>query len=499
MNSRARTFLLSGALVGGGAVGGGLVVAACSDDASSAPSTSTPADGDSGVAPAALTYRGQGCGYDVTPPERNGFVDLALDDAASAGSEPVRVRIGLGGETKHGAPGYADPSRTAVMTWETPESVHAARVRFGTSPDALDETRSGFSWITPPPTIGFGSNEPETSMHEVHLCGLEPGTTYYYQVGGGSPEIWGSTQSFTTVPASGKITVGILGDARDDVGVWQRVQLRMRDLAVNMQVTTGDLVFTGTMQSLYDKWLGAIWRDPTDASRFVTLGQQMMVMVAGNHENEAARFYGAFALPGNGPYAETYASFDVGNAHFVVLDDQSLAVDPEGDQARAELDWLSADLAQADANRAQVPFVVVVHHRGVFTTSAHAEDSDVLEARKLLVPVYDAHHVDLVVNGHDHAYERSKVLRAGPDPAGPPAIVGPGQGTVYLVNAGAGAPAYGVGDAPYIEKSATFGKGTAYDGLYGVATLEGRTLKLESYGLTASGADTLLDTLELTK
>jgi predicted phosphodiesterase len=264
-------------------------------------------------------------------------------------------------------------------------------------------------------------------------------------------------------------------------------------------VTTGDLVFTGTQQSLYDKWLGAIWKDPADPSRFVTLGQQMMVMIAGNHENDAARFYGAFSIPGTGPYAETFASFDVGNTHFVVLDDQPLALIADGDHAKSMLAWLEGDLARADGNRAKVPFVLVVHHRGLYTTSNHATDSDVLDLRATLAPLYDAHHVDVVVNGHDHAYERSKTLRAGSDARGAPSMVGAGQGTVYVVNAGAGADPYSVSAADFIEKSATFGGTTGFDGVYGVLTLDARTLTLTTYGLSASGNDPVIDTLALAK
>jgi len=461
---------------------------------SDAPPPEAPLD----AAAARFVYRGEGCLYDVAPPERHGFVELSLDDQATPGSEPLRVRLGLGGDTKSGAPGYADPSRSAVLTWETRETTRASRLRIGPSASDLSPLR-GYGWTTPPPEVGFGSNEPATSMHEVHVCGLEPGRTYYYQVGGGAPEVWSAVQSFTTVPVSGVITVGVLGDARDKVDVWQAVQRRMRDRAVSMQVTTGDLVFTGTQQSLYDKWLDGIWKDPADPNRFVTLGQQMMVMVAGNHENDAARFFGAFALPGNGEYAETYASFDVGNTHFVVLDDQPLALIGEGEHAQQMLAWVKEDLARADGNRAQVPFVTVVHHRGLYTTSSHADDYDVLDLRKMLAPVYDANHVDLVVNGHDHAFERSKTLRAGADPRGAPAVVAAGQGTVYVVNAGAGADPYGVSASPFIEKSATFGAGTPYDGIYGVLTLDGRKLTITTYGLSAAGNDPVIDSFDIVR
>jgi predicted phosphodiesterase len=475
-------FALLGLVVG--AVGLVVVPAACSSSASSA---SSPA-ADAGP----FVYRGAGCAYDVTIPDRLGFVDLALDDPASAGSAPVRPRIGLGGDVTSGAPGYADPSRSAAFTWQTADKVKAAKVRLGDSPDALTDVHAGYSWTTPPPD-GFGGNEPETYMHEVHVCGLTAGKTYYYQVGGGTPEVWSATQSFTTVPSDGKVTVGVLGDARDKVEVWQLVQRRMRDAAVNLQLTTGDLVFVGSQESLYDSWLGAIWQDPGDSSRFITLGQQMMLMVAGNHEAEAARFYAAFAMPGD----ERYSSFDVLNTHFAMIDDQPIA---EGTpDADAITTWLDADLGRAEQNRAKVPFLVVLHHRGLYTTSTHAKDADVLLTRKLLAPIYDKHQVDLVLNGHDHAFERSKPLRAGADPAGDPVVQAAGQGTLYVVNAGAGANGYGVGDAAFVEKSQTYGGSTPYSGLYGILTLEGRTLTFESHGLTAAGPDPVIDTFTLTR
>src|SRR5262249_45916033 len=162
--------------------------------------------------------------------------------------------------------------------------------------------KTGYVWTTPPPTAGAGVDEPPTHMHEVHVCGLTPGKTYYYQVGGGAPgaEVWSATQSFTTVPTGGKVTVGILGDARDKVDVWQLVHKRMKNAAVNLQLISGDIVDIGSFEHLYANWLDAIWKDPADATKFLTLGEQMFVPIAGNHENEAARFYGAFAIPGDG-------------------------------------------------------------------------------------------------------------------------------------------------------------------------------------------------------
>jgi hypothetical protein len=462
-----------------------------------------PKNEDAGPSAAAFSFSPQGCAYTISPPASRAFTDFAVDDPTPVGdgAAPLRVRVGLGGATTKGAPGYADPTTTAVFTWQTKEKNHAARVRMGTDAGNVVDLHGGYSWTTPPPTLGFGTNEPETYMHEVHVCGLKPATTYYYQVGGGGggKEAWSAAQYFTTVPASGKITVGILGDARDKVDTWRLVQQRMRDKSVAMQLTSGDLVDIGASEALFDTWLDAAWKDPSDPAKFITLGQQMIVAIAGNHENEAARFYANFSLPGD---TEQYASFDVGSAHFVVIDDQPIADSATGEEGSAILKWLEDDLARADADRAAHPFIVAVNHRGLFTTSLHSTDGDIREVRAAVAPIFDKHHVDLVLNGHDHEFERSKPLKAGADPAQAPVVQAtPKDGTIYVVNAGAGADPYRVGVYPsdYREKATQFGQGTPYLGVYGLMTLDGTKLTLKSYGLSASGADDELDNLELTK
>jgi predicted phosphodiesterase len=476
-----------------------VLVAACGDGKSS----KVPVDDAS--TPVAFSYTPTGCSYSVTPPASRAFIDTALDDGTAAlpsKAAPLRVRIGLGGNLDSSKPGYADPSTTAAFTWETEEYSKAAKIRFGTTANDLKEVRGGFSWTTPPPVVGLSTGK-SNYMHEVHVCGLTPATTYYYQVGGGpaGSEVWSATQSFTTVPQTGKVVVGVLGDARDKVATWQLVQGRMKDAGVALQLFSGDVVLAGSLESLYTQWLDAIWKDPGDQTKFWTLGQQMMVAIAGNHENEAAQFYGNFAIPGEGQWAEQYASFDVGNTHFVMIDDQPIATQEGGDASKAILAWLDADLARANANRTKVPFIVAISHRAIFSTSLHSTDGDVLLTRKLLTPIFDKYAVDLVFNGHDHEYERSKPLKAGNPPSGAPVV---GAGTRYVVCAGAGADPYAVGSAQvdYREKATAFGGSTPYIGTYGLLELSGNTLTLHAYGLKAAGGgvsgDDEIDTVQLT-
>lgn len=488
-----RTSLAPLALVGGASAAAGF--AACGGGGGDGEADAGGAD-----QPVQIAYNPEGCAYVVAPPPSLGFVEPALDPGGPAApGEPLRVRIGLGGSVDKGAPGYADPSTSAAFVWETIEPTSAARVRFGRSPDALGEVRRGLSFTLPPPALNLGGDKP-ARFHEVHVCGLEPGTTYHYQVGG---ETWSAVRSFTTAPRGGKVTVGLTGDARDHVEIWQLVQRRMRELAPTLQIFTGDLVLVGINGAAWTSWLDAIWKDPAAPGGFGTLGGQPILFVAGNHENRAARYFASAAMPGSGPAAETFGSFDLGAAHFVFLDDQPIATDASSPLAKDTLAFLDRDLARANAERAERPFVVVVMHRGIYSSGPHGTDSDLVQARALVSPIFARHKVDLVVTGHDHLYERTKGVRPGPDPAGP-AIPDP-QGTTYVVCAGAGADPYSASllAPPEREKLALFGDGTPQVGVYCMLSIEPKRLALEARGLAASQGsakgDPVVDSWEIVR
>jgi hypothetical protein len=346
--------------------------------------------------------------------------------------------------------------------------------------------------------VGIGNNEPAANMHEVHVCGLTPGTTYTYEVGGGSGDgVWSAPQQFTTLPASGAITIGVSGDSRDSASVFQMVQERMRDQAVAMQIFSGDFVLWGTQESLFSQWLDATWKDPSDSTKFLTLGQQLIVPVAGNHENSSSQFYGNFALPGDGQFSEAFFSFDLGSAHFVMFDDQELATEPTADVAQAAAAFIDSDLGTAEQNRANVPFLVIVHHRSEFGSGAHTNDADVIAIRNMMNPIWDKHHVDLVINGHEHNYERTQPMTG---PASAPVVqTDSTMGTTYVVCAGAGATAEASGTATYDAKQVSFDGTTPYVGVYAFMKLDAHTLTWTAYGLQASGSDPVVDTFTLTR
>jgi len=131
-------------------------------------------------------------------------------------------------------------------------------------------------------------------------------------------------------------------------------------------------------------------------------------------------------------------SFDYGNVHFVSINTETdYSGSPEQDglvikelyncgHFGDQMKWLKADLAKADANRAVVPWIIVVGHRPFYST-LKPESDDILwggvsaSMSAAFEPLFKASSVDLYVGGHVHAYERHLPVSRGsvPTPAQP--------------------------------------------------------------------------------
>ena len=136
--------------------------AACSSNRALVDGTPDAGGGPGGTVLGAGEYGPEGCDYVVAPPASRGFADFARDGASpftADQAKPLRVRLGLGGKTALGEKGYADPSTSVVITWETAGQIAATKVRLGATKDALTEVHSGYSYTIPAPTIGVGAGD----------------------------------------------------------------------------------------------------------------------------------------------------------------------------------------------------------------------------------------------------------------------------------------------------------------------------------------------------
>ncbi|HEY5630590.1 MAG TPA: metallophosphoesterase, partial [Nitrososphaeraceae archaeon] len=155
---------------------------------------------------------------------------------------------------------------------------------------------------------------------------------------------------------------------------------------------------------------------------------------SGNHEFEDS--HGATdLLKAIGQPSWTY-SFNYKNVHFVLLDE---------DGSTPSASTLDKDLATARADPA-IKWIVVAFHEPIYTSpSDHAPDENGIKSTVL--PLIDKYHVDLVLQAHNHNYQRSVPLKADhQDPSGSVyMVVGTGGQDFYKLN----------GQASYMTKQFT--------------------------------------------
>jgi hypothetical protein len=81
-----------------------------------------------------------------------------------------------------------------------------------------------------------------------------------------------------------------------------------------------------------------------------------------------------------------------------------------------------------------------MHHQPVYSAPSNNGHGSSPHLQARWAPLFDQYGVDLVLNGHDHKYERTVPLRGG---------LGAQTGTVYVVTGAAGSPLYDAEFAPW--------------------------------------------------
>lgn len=162
------------------------------------------------------------------------------------------------------------------------------------------------------------------------------------------------------------------------------------DSAPGIVMTAGDNAFPdGGMQSYRDCYTPT-W------GRFLN----RTWAVLGNHEYDLGNADGAFDYFGDhaGPRGQGYYSMDLGDWHIIVLNDNGTYVPFASGSAQET--WLKADLA---ANTKKC--VMALWHVPYFVSSTQAGYYSNPTRKTLWMDLY-AGGADIVVNGHQHHYER---------------------------------------------------------------------------------------------
>jgi hypothetical protein len=319
-----------------------------------------------------------------------------------------------------------DPSRSLVWTWRTEPSVKETAVQI--APVLTGANGEHGAWLSSETVPGVSHlietpdllNDPLIRRHRVEATGLTPGTTYAYRlsVGDGPDHGWTPERTVRTAPAGPRSFQFLaMGDPQCGLEEWGKLLSaavrRHRDAA--FLLIAGDLVDRGNERTNWDHFFLRA------AGVFDVLP---LLPCAGNHEylDQGPRLYRAFfALPGNGPQGiepNLVYSFEYAGAFLAVLDSTSASVDPES--ARKQAEWLDAALS-----RTRATWKLVMFHHPIYASHPKRETKTLGAA---WVPVFDRHGVDLVLQGHDHAYLRTHPLRGGRR------VATADQGTTYVVS-----------------------------------------------------------------
>ncbi len=289
-----------------------------------------------------------------------------------------------------------------------------SRVRYGLAPNALTQT---------------AVDSAEVTDHEVKLSNLMPHTKYWYSIGSLSDTLQGdSANYFMTVRTAGdrgsKQRIGVIGDCGNNSTNQKNVRDQLigylGDNYMDSWILLGDNAYSSGTDAEFQAEFFNIYKD-----RF--LKQNPLYPAPGNHDysngnatrqlDHAVPYYSLFSMPTQGEAGgypsdtKAFYSFDNGNVHFLSLDSYGKEDSATRlyDTLGAQVQWIKADLA-ANTNK---EWVVAYWHHPPYTMGSHNSDTEteLVKIRENFIQILERMGVDLILCGHSHDYERSKLMK----------------------------------------------------------------------------------------
>jgi acid phosphatase type 7 len=262
------------------------------------------------------------------------------------------------------------------------------------------------------------------------IAGLKPGTVYTYQVQANNqmvPAALTRPLEFST-PGTGAFNFINFADSGEGNGDQLALRLQMVEETAALAIANGDLAYDLSTYASIEANYYNVYQD--------IMAQIPFFASLGNHEyltDNASPMLASRVTPTAGvPVSDRgrYYSFDWGNAHFVALD-SNLPLDNAIAGTGSMLTWLDNDLR----NTSKFWKIVFYHHPG-YATGKHQDEAPAGEVRQGIVPILEKYGVQLVLNGHEHTYQRTYELLGGQ-------VVAPNSGgIVYITSGGGGADTY---------------------------------------------------------
>lgn len=248
------------------------------------------------------------------------------------------------------------------------------------------------------------------TFHQHRLEDLDPDTCYIYSV-----LHWGEAWQdgkFCTAPEinSTPLHFSLIGDSGMGTPEQYRISEMMKIFYPTFILHVGDVVYPNGAAEKYDKFFFLPYKE--------ILKNIPFYLTLGNHDittKNGKPYFDAFDLPiNNKTSTEQFYSFEWGNILFIALDSNSIIKSER--IGKLQLEWLE-EILKESTHRWRFIFL---HHPVYASKGKHGSTPELQER---LLPIIKRYNIHAVFSGHDHHYERTKVL----------------NGTVYIVSGGGGA------------------------------------------------------------
>lgn len=266
----------------------------------------------------------------------------------------------------------------------------------------------------------------QTKEHEVTIDNLLPASRYYYTIGSSQEILQGdSSNYFLTYPnpsTDRKYRFWITGDCGNNSANQRQVRDQYLTYTGNTPtdgwLLLGDNAYYSGLETEYDLNFFKQYQE-------TIMKHTVLWPALGNHDygnnatlqiSKQVPYYNLFTLPtkaeagGVASGTESYYSYNIGNIHFIALDSYGMesANYRLYDTLSPQVTWLKKDL---ESN--QQTWTIAYWHHPPYTKGSHDSDGedDLIEIRKNLLRILERYTVDLVLCGHSHSYERSRLMK----------------------------------------------------------------------------------------
>jgi len=273
------------------------------------------------------------------------------------------------------------------------------------------------------------------TSHKAWVTGLKASTVYSYKVGSATGWKYGVFK--TDSAESPTITAIHLSDAQTidptKLEVWENTMAQAVETAghgLDLILYNGDQFdsnMTGIGSGIDRGVRHAIAKETVEKY----IGDVPYMASSGNHEPASSERYihvnnctVDYGTKGDEGYTGTsssggYYSFDYNFAHFVVLNTNEFSYGSQTSVAsfkgrsftvdknfKEQAEWLLKDLDDAHSDT-RIKWIIVVMHIGAYATGDHSNGQQAQNIITTLSPIFSAYHVDLVLQAHDHTYNKT--------------------------------------------------------------------------------------------